>query len=55
MFQLMPVMVQPQRGHSEPVPDRQVVPQLEQVLADGVGVEFVVAPQPWPCAALPQA
>ena len=33
LHQLTPVMVQPQRGQSEPVPDRQVVPQLEQVLA----------------------
>lgn len=29
--QLTLVMVQPQRGHSDPWPDRQVVPQLEQV------------------------
>lgn len=32
----MLVMVHPQRGHSEPVPERQVVPQWEQVLADAV-------------------
>lgn len=32
----MLVMVQPQRGQSEPVPERQVVPQWEQVLADAV-------------------
>lgn len=32
--QVTVVMVQPQRGQSEPVPERQVVPQLEQVLAE---------------------
>ena len=31
--QLTLVMVQPQRGHSEPCPERQVVPQWEQVEA----------------------
>ena len=31
--QLIFVIAQPQRGQSEPEPDRQVVPQLEQVLA----------------------
>ena len=34
--QLMLVMVHPQRGPSEPVPERQVVPQWEQVLAEAV-------------------
>ena len=33
--QLTLVMVQPQRGHSEPCPERQVVPQWEQVEAVG--------------------
>ena len=43
--QLTLVMVQPQRGHSEPWPERQVVPQWEQV-------EAVAA---LPLAQLPQA
>ena len=43
--QLTLVMVQPQRGHSEPWPERQVVPQWEQV-------EAVAA---LPFAQLPQA
>ena len=33
LYQLTLVMVHPQRGQSEPVPEKQVVPQLEQVLA----------------------
>lgn len=44
--QLTLVMVQPQRGHSEPCPERQVVPQWEQVEA--------VAALP-PLAQVPQA
>ena len=45
LAQLTLVMVQPQRGHSEPCPERQVVPQWEQV-------EAVAA---FPPAQLPQA
>ena len=47
-------MVQPQRGHREPVPDRQVVPQLEQVLAADT-VEAVLPQHPLTGATLPQA
>ena len=50
-FQLTPVMVQPQRGQSDPVPDRQVVPQLEHVLA----ADAEVQPQLRFGAVLPQA
>ena len=32
------VIVHPQRGQSDPVPERQVVPQCEQVLADVRGL-----------------
>ena len=39
----MLVIAQPQRGQSEPAPDRQVVPQLEQVLAPAA--TGVAAPQ----------
>lgn len=37
------VIVHPQRGQSDPVPERQVVPQCEQVLADVRG--FATLPQ----------
>ena len=50
--QLTPVIVQPQRGQSAPVPDRQVVPQLEQVLAVA---PFAAQPQVRPGDAQPQA
>ena len=42
--QLMLVMVQPQRGHSEPCPERQVVPQWEQVDA-AAGFPALAQPQ----------
>jgi len=48
----MPVMVQPQRGHRLPVPERQVVPQLEQVLGEEALPE---QPQPRFEFTLPQA
>lgn len=35
-FQLTLVMVQPHLGQSDPEPDMQVVPQLEQVLAEAL-------------------
>ena len=41
-------MVHPQRGHSDPVPDRQVVPQFEQVLAVARLPIAADAPQPQP-------
>jgi hypothetical protein len=51
--QVTVVMVQPQRGQSEPVPERQVVPQLEQVLA--AVCADAAQPQPFTGATLPQA
>lgn len=53
-LQLIPVMVQPQRGQSEPVPDRHVVPQLEQVLAVAAA-PLELQPQPFAAATLPHA
>jgi len=50
----MPVMVQPQRGQSAPVPERQVVPQLEHVLGTDAAV-LPAHPQLRPDAVLPQA
>ena len=43
--QLTLVMVQPQRGHSEPCPERQVVPQWEQVEAVAALPPFAQVPQ----------
>ena len=49
-------MVHPLRGHREPVPDRQVVPQLEQVLALDAAAALTLLPQhPLTGATLPQA
>lgn len=48
--QLTPVIVHPQRGQSAPVPERQVVPQFEQVQAEA----RVAHPQFREGAALPQ-
>jgi len=39
-------MVLPHLGHSEPLPDRQVVPQWEQVLAVAAQAVLLVPVQP---------
>lgn len=43
--QLRPVMVLPHLGQSDPLPERQVVPQWEQVLAVAAQA-FLVVPHP---------
>lgn len=49
-------MVQPQRGHREPEPEIQVVPQLEHVLAElPFAVDAPFEQHPLVDAALPHA